>query len=254
MPLLDSLEKVLGRFAIPGLMRYVVGLNALVYLLLLGSPGYAAILDLNREAILSGEVWRLITWIFLPTTTSPLWIFFYLMFTWWVGDSLEGMWGTFRLNAYYFLGVIACTAAALLFGVSGGNFLLTLSLLLAVATLAPDQEVLLLVFPVRLKWVALLSLVYPWGLLFVVGPMGTKAMIVVCLANYLLFFGPAFLAQQKGAHAAAERRSQFQKAAVTETTLHLCHACGATEISHPEADFRVAPDGHEYCARCLPRG
>ncbi|GAB4165684.1 MAG: hypothetical protein Fur0032_02550 [Terrimicrobiaceae bacterium] len=250
MTFLDRMEKWLGKLAVPGLMRYVVGLNALVYLLLLASPGYAGLLTLDRDAVLAGEVWRLVTWIFLPNTTSPLWILFYLMFTWWLGDALESMWGTFRLNAYYFAGVLASTLAALVFGVSGGNYLLVLSLLLAVATLAPDQQVLLLIIPVKLKWVALLSLAFPWGLLFLTGPIGMKAVIIVCLGNYLLFFGPAFLARFKGERLRAVRMKKFE---AVQDTLHRCEVCGVTEVSDPHVEFRVAGDGREYCLKHLPR-
>ncbi len=251
MNILDSTERVLGRFAIPHLMRYVVAFNVLAYLLTLTNPGYASLLELDRTAILSGEVWRLITWIFLPNTQSPLWILFYLMFTWWVGESLEALWGTFRLNAYYLIGVIGCTLAAFLFGISGGNYLLVLSLLLAIATLAPDEEVLLLVFPVKLKWVALLSLAFPWGLLFVTGPLGVKAMILVCLGNYLLFFGPKMISLLRGGRRgpALVRR---QAPSPTET-LHRCTVCGVTEVSDPHADFRVSADGDEFCTSHLPK-
>jgi len=244
---LDRLEKAAGRFAVPGLIRYVVAFNALVYLLLLVSPGYAEMLALDRSAILRGEVWRLVSWIFLPNTSSPIWIFFYLMFTWWLGESLEAVWGAFRLNLYYLIGVIGCTVAALVFGISAGNFLLTLSLLFAIATVAPDEQVLLLIFPVKLKWLALISLVYPWGLLLVVGPLGVKAMIVVCLANYLVFFGPGWVRRFREGRTI--RRPS--KTSGPLETLHRCEACGVTEVTAPDTEFRVAPDGKEYCSKHL---
>jgi len=253
MNFLEKSERALGRFAIQHLMRYVVALNALVYLLLLTSPGYRELLELNRAAILNGEIWRLVTWIFLPNTSSPLWILFYLMFTWWVGETLESIWGTFRLNAYYLVGVIGCALAAFLFGASGGNYLLVLSLLLAIATLAPDQEILLLVFPVKLKWVALISIIFPWGLLFVTEPLGFKAMILICLGNYLLFFGPHLLTLLKSGQVLSKLPKPGRKTPDSTETLHRCEACGITEVSHPNADFRVAPDGKEYCKPHLPR-
>lgn len=249
---LDRLERLAGRFAVTGLIRYIVALNALVYLLLLVSPGYAGMLALDRDAIFRGEVWRLVTWIFLPNTTSPIWILFYLMFTWWLGETLEGLWGSFRLNLYYAIGVIGCSLAALLFGVSGGNFLLSLSLLFAVATLAPDEQVLLLIIPVKLKWLALISLVYPWGLLFFTGPLGVKAMIVVCLANYLVFFGPGWVRRIREGRALVGRSRGPAQAAPILETLHRCEACGVTEVTDPHTDFRVAPDGREYCSKHLP--
>ena len=129
MTLLDRLERHLSRFAIPHLIRYVVALNALVFILLSLDPKYLSVLVLSREAILQGQVWRLVSWIFIPDTLSPIWVLFYLMVVWWTGDLLESTWGAFRLNAYYFLGMFFCIASALIFGASGGNMFLNLSLL-----------------------------------------------------------------------------------------------------------------------------
>jgi hypothetical protein len=251
MTLLDRLEKSLGRFAIPGLIRYIVALNALVFILVTLVPAYREVLALDPAAIRRGEVWRLASWIFIPETTGFFWILFYLIFTWWVGDMLEASWGAFRVNAYYFLGMALCIASALLFGVTNGNVFLNLSLFLAVATLAPNLEILLfLILPVKMKWVAVLSLILPANYLLF-GPLTVKMMVVMCLGNYLIFFGLPFLRGRLEARNLAERRSRFARSA-PEDTLHRCETCGITEGSHPEAEFRVASDGKEYCTEHLP--
>lgn len=251
MTTLDSLEKHLGRYAIPGLIRYIVALNALVFILVTLLPEYENVLSLNPGAILQGEVWRLVSWIFIPNTMSPFWVLFYLIFTWWIGDMLEAQWGAFRLNAYYFLGVLLCIVSALVFGASGGNFFLNLSLFLAVATLAPDFEIMLfLVIPVKMKWVALFSLLVP-ALYLITGPLSIKMMVVMCLGNYLLFFGPGFFQGRMESRKNSQRRERF-KAASAVDTLHRCEQCGATEASHPEKEFRVTADGREFCTDHLP--
>jgi hypothetical protein len=251
--MIDRLERSLSRFAIPGLIRYVVALNALVFILVTVNHDYAQVLELNRAAILHGEVWRLVSWIFLPTTLDFFWIIFYLMFTWWLGDLLEGSWGTFRLNAYYFLGMLLCIGSALIFGASGGNLFLNLSLFLAVATLAPNLEILLfLILPVKIKWVAIFSLIYPaYVLLF--GPLGAKMAMVMCMGNYLLFFAPAYFKGTLVSHKTRERRHRFEAAKPpADAALHACAVCGATERTHPDTEFRVASDGNEYCTGHLP--
>ncbi|HEY5811917.1 MAG TPA: hypothetical protein VIT23_04615, partial [Terrimicrobiaceae bacterium] len=65
MTFLDRLERHLSRFAIPRLIRYVVVLNALVFILVRLDPRYLSVLVLDRDAILQGEVWRLVSWIFI---------------------------------------------------------------------------------------------------------------------------------------------------------------------------------------------
>jgi ribosomal protein L32 len=101
-----------------------------------------------------------------------------------------------------------------------------------------------------MKWVALFSLLLPF-LYLVFGPLSAKMMVVMCLGNYLLFFGPAFLRNRMDQRQTANRRARFQLAQTSET-LHRCETCGATEISHPEAEFRVTATGQEFCLDHLP--
>jgi len=251
MSVLQVIEKRLGRFAVPGLIRYVVALNALVFLLIKLQPAYGYMLVLDPAAVLRGEVWRLVTWIFIPTTFSFIWIIFYLMFTWWLGDLLESAWGAFRLTLYYFIGYLGCTLTAFFFGQSLANVALNASLLFAVATLMPDLQIMLfLVVPVKIKWVALFS-----AGLFLFAAVGSnwagRAAVFVTFVNYLIFFGPIFFKNTAEARKVAARRAQFQSAKIVTDTLHRCHTCNRTEISNPELDFRVATDGHEYCTAHL---
>ncbi len=253
MTLLDRLERHLARFAIPGLIRYVVMLNALVYLLQLVTPDYLSYLTLDRAAIAHGQVWRLVSWIFIPASASPLFMLIYLMSTWWLGDILEATWGTFRMNAYYLLGMAGCIASALIFGISGENVMLNLTLLLATATVAPNLQVLFFfVIPVKLKWIAMIAMVFPMlSLLF--GDMATRAVTILCLANYVIFFGPKLIREARQNRQTQQRRARFEAAKLpVEQTLHRCAVCGLTEVADPDADFRVASDGREYCMSHLP--
>ena len=121
MSLLDRLEQRFGRFAIPGLIRYVVALNAVVYILIRMNPAFLGVLTLSPAAIMQGEVWRLFTYILIPQFGSfllPGWLAaaIYLMFLWWVGNGLEAAWGSFRLNLYYFAGMLGHHRGGLFFG------------------------------------------------------------------------------------------------------------------------------------------
>jgi len=102
-----------------------------------------------------------------------------------------------------------------------------------------------------MKWVALFSLLLP-ALYLIFGPLSAKMMVVMCLGNYLLFFGPAFLRNRKDQHQTANRRARFQSATKPSEPLHRCETCGATELSHPEAEFRVTATGQEFCLEHLP--
>ena len=260
MSWISALERRFGNLAIPGLIRIVVAFNALVYLLLQVRPELIDTLTLRADRVLSGEVWRLFTYVFIPQidpqgTFSVLWVFFYLSLLWLFGESLEQAWGSFRLNLYYLLGMAGTTLAVFLLGSSDGTgVFLNLSLWFAFATLFPNYPIMLFfVLSVRVKWIALLSLFFVL-VQFIGGPMVLRLTILISLANYLLFFGREWVRLWREQGRAAVRRQKFQMAAVTaeDEALHHCKVCERTEITAPEMEFRVAADGEEYCQMHLP--
>jgi hypothetical protein len=259
-----SLERRLGHLAVPGLMRIVVAFNALIFLMLLVKPDFVDLLYLQPDLVLKGQVWRLVTFVFIPPvevgsiTDHPLavvWAFFYLNFLWLMGEGLEQAWGSFRLNLFYLLGIIGTAIAALCLNVvdETGVFL-NLSLFFAFATLFPNYPVLLFfVLPVRVKWIAFVSL----GLAFIQFVMGTitsQLAILVSLVNYLIFFGPEWVryAREHGKIVKRQQKFQVVQKVEPEETLHHCKVCGRTELTAPELEFRVAGDGEEYCVNHLP--
>jgi membrane associated rhomboid family serine protease len=253
MSLLNSIERRLSHFAIPGIIRYVVGLNALTFILITISPGYADALALVPSRILSGEVWRLFTWIFIPPIENPIWLVFALMLLWLYGDNLEADWGTFRLNLFYLVGMIGCTASAFFVGADlAFNTLLNLSIFFAFATLNPNYQLLLFfILPIKIKWLAFVSL----ALLVAQALGGTwslRVALIVTFSNYLIFFAPSFFRRTVEGRQVATRRRAFEEASIPDTTLYRCATCGRTEVSNPELDFRVALDGREYCHEHLP--
>src|ERR1041384_1421124 len=66
MTFLDKLERRLGFIAIPGLLRYIAAFSALVFILYKMDPHYLRLIDLDPNAVLRGQVWRLVTYIFVP--------------------------------------------------------------------------------------------------------------------------------------------------------------------------------------------
>jgi hypothetical protein len=93
--LLARLERRFGRWALHNLTWYVVGLGAIVFVLEFAKPGFTSMLVLDPDLVMRGEVWRLVTFLFIPPDTSPLWILFALYLTWMFGTSLEASGGRF---------------------------------------------------------------------------------------------------------------------------------------------------------------
>ncbi len=257
MPLLNTLELKLGHLAIPGLIRAVVGINLIVFVAYKLNPEILPLLALDPALVMQGEIWRLVTYIFIPSFGHPMIeyinVFFYLYFLWIVGDGLEHAWGTFKLNLFYLTGMLGTTIAAFLFPGFSSNGLLNTSLLFAFATLFPDFQMLLfLILPIRIKWVAWFTFaLVVFG--FLGGSWNMRAATVAALGNYLLFFWQPILELTQNRRFIAKRRRDFQiKSAPDSDSLHECAVCHRTEVGNPELDFRVARDGEEYCTEHLP--
>lgn len=259
MKALDFLERHFGRFAIPGLIRIVVVFTALVYILTTYiSPDFISVLELNPGRIKHGEVWRLVTYIFIPQiggspTMQPLFLLLVLWFLWSIGEALERAWGSFRLTLYFLLGMIGTTLAAFLFGAQFSNSMLAASLFFAFAYFYPNAVVYaFFILPVKVKWLAWFSA----ALLaagFVTGTNSYRMALIAALANYFIFFGPATVRVLRDRQQIAGRHRRFVAASrPEEEALHRCAVCGATEHTDVNLEFRVARDGEEYCLAHLP--
>ena len=259
MNFLDRLERKFGRYAIRQLIVYIVGINALVYMLRYGMPQSDAIgkLWLDPHLILQGELWRLVTWIFIPPSASLVWIFFILYFYYMVGIGLEHEWGSFRFNVYYLTGMAATVLAAFIVGEGSTAVYLNLSLFLAFASVYPDFEILLFfILPVKVKYLAWVN----WAFIaftVLTAPLAGKAAAIVSVANYFLFFGRDIIRDARRRGATYQRRGSFNtsfNAPLKKGTIHRCTVCGITEDDDPVTEFRYCStcDGHyEYCMKHL---
>jgi hypothetical protein len=256
----DKLERRLGFLAIPGLLRYVAALTALVFILYKFEPHFFAVLDLDPVAVRRGEVWRLVTYIFIPQLGSlipaPDWFnaAFSVLFLIWVGDRLEEAWGAFRLTLFFLIGMIGTTAAAFFFGTAFSNMMLLSSIFFAFARFYPDLVIFFAyILPLKVKWIAwIYAAVLLWQFLF--SSMAMRSALVVAFANYLLFFGPELFFEARHRRDVSTRRRRFESHAREEPEpLHRCAVCQATELTDPNLDFRVSRDGEEYCMAHLPK-
>ncbi len=251
---LDKLEQRFGHIAVPGLIRIIVVFNVVAYVLLHIDPAWSNALELDPNRVMHGEVWRLISYLFIPPTMHPIFLFFALYFLWIMSDGLEQEWGAFRLNVFYVCGMIATTVVAFFITRNSvTNTFLNLSIFLAFATVLPDFEVLLFfILPVKVKWLGLLSAAFI-VIEIVLSPYPACLVPVVSLANYLLFFGPQFFQSAAIKREDMRRRARFEAAshAGPLETRHRCAICGKTEVDDPELEFRVAEDDLEYCLKHL---
>ena len=191
-PINYNLERRLRRYAIGNLMKYIVIGQGIMFLLLyiwlsLGAQLYSLI-ALSRYQLLRGQIWRLVTFVFVPPSSSPLFIIFALYFYYMIGLSLENRWGKVKFNLYYLVGMAGAWITCLLTG-HADNMFLNLSLFFGYAALYPNNEVLfMMILPIKMKYLALLdAAIYLYY--FIVGGASTRVSIVLCLLNVFLFLG-----------------------------------------------------------------
>ena len=253
--LLARLERSFGKYAIPNLIGYVVGGMALVAVLSAIKPAYPEHLVLDLHAVRHGQVWRLVTFLFIPPPGSPIWLLVSLYFTWWIGSSLEQAWGAFKMNVFYFMGALATIAAALAVGPDTNRWL-DASLFLAFATVFPDASMLLFfIIPVRVKWLGIVAGVA--ALFFaLVGTWETRAAVGAALANYGLFFSDHWLGARKNRALVARQRVQLERMRSGRPVVGVeavrVPAVGETEderVRAHDADEAIA-FGRRACAIC----
>jgi len=189
---LQKLQKKLGKFAINNLMTYIVVGMAVLFVADVFFGGVLSMFAFDTDLISQGEFWRVITFILIPPSANFIFIIFVLYFYWFIGSTLEGQWGAFRFNVFYIVGILGTIAAGLITGFAT-SFYLNLSLFLAFALLFPNFQVrLYFIIPVKVKWLAILSLGF-FAFEFVTGDWSVRVALLVSLGNIALFFGKDFI-------------------------------------------------------------
>lgn len=267
MKFIDKLERKFGRFGIPNLTIYMIVCYVIGYALMIVNPGILNWLSLEPAYILRGQVWRLVTWVLYPPSTSGvLWFAIAVLFFYYpIGTSLERTIGTFKYTLYILSGVIfTILGAFILYFLLGGNVLvgnvfstyyISLSTFLAYAMCYPDMQVLLMfIIPVKMKWMGIfyvVIVVYEMIQYVMAGAWYLVIPIVASLLNFIIFyFGTKDFSRYNPKE--IHRRNEFRRAMEPQgrmksgsgsVTKHKCAICGRTELDDPNLEFR-------FCSRC----
>ncbi|MBL9132757.1 MAG: hypothetical protein JNG86_16235 [Verrucomicrobiaceae bacterium] len=255
MQFIDKLESKFGRFAIPGLVQTIAvfQLGVLALILMMdkeSAENYLQFLVLDAQRVLRGEVWRLVTHVFIPRSFSIIWAVLGTMVMMWIGRGLEQAWSSFRVNLYILAWMASVTAGNLIFGWGADALFLYQSLFFAFAVFYPNEEIYVyFILPVKVKWLALISA----GLTgFAV--MQSPGMLLPVLAghlNFLITFAPGLVRDMRQAAKVGERRTRYEAASrPAGEFFHQCSVCKKTEIDDARLDFRVLASGDEICHVC----
>lgn len=250
------------RFGVPNLMLLIVIGNAAVWLFsAMDSTGLLRYgLAFSAAEILKGQVWRLITFIFVPESSGFLFLLM-LYFYYFIGNTLEREWGTGRFTIYYLAGMLLTVVYGFIaYAVSGGSGIITatyinLSMFFAFATLFPETRVLLFfIIPIKIKWLAILNAgFFAYEIVAMLGNgFGlTSFLPLVAVLNYFLFCGdwlfnmirPANIRQKSNTVSFKREAAKINREMRNKPYTYKCSVCGRTDVSNPELEFR-------YCSRC----
>ena len=246
------------KFGIPNLMLYIVVISLAVWLLSIMDSSRTLLnyFEFAPDRILKGEVWRLITFIFIPQSLS-MWELLFFYFYYWIGSTLEREWGTARFNIFIFSGIVLTIIYGMVIylitkqSVSIGTYYIYLSMFFSFATLYPDTRVLFMfIIPVKIKWLA-----YVDAALFVYAMLATpfpfNLLPLIAILNYLVFFGSDLISsltngsvRYRKTTVNFNREKQKMKYEQRQKEYNYkCCVCGRTDTDHPELEFR-------YCSRC----
>ena len=250
------------RFGIHNFMLYIIIGNAIVYLVSrMDSSGlFSAYLALYPAAILRGEVWRLVTFIFVPDAGNIIYLALFMYFYYFIGRTLEQVWGKGKFFIYYLFGMfltVVCSFALHFAGfetlIIGARYI-NLSMFFAFATFFPEQRVLLFFFiPIKIKWLAVADAVF-FIVEMVVNGFPLLLFPIAAVINYFLFCAQDLLAYIPRSSAAQRatvidfekakaRREQQTQQQSYDPYERKCAVCGRTADEHPELEFR-------YCSQC----
>lgn len=248
----QTLERWARPLAVPHVLLAIVVGQTFFYLTTLLNLFDQSLLWFAWSAVFQGEWWRVLTFTVAPPAVH--WAFFafaiYCFYS--LGEALEAEWGTLRLNLFLLTGWGMTLAAGLLApGAVLGNGFIAGSVFLAFAYLNPNHVFqLYLIFPVRAKYLALVTLVlYTIG--FVNGDIATRLAIVASLGNYFAFLGPQMVRDLRGGRrqlAFRVKQAEAKREMVSAGPRHRCVVCGKTSESHPDEDFRYRADDQCYCS------
>jgi hypothetical protein len=263
MGFMDKMERRFGKFAITGLMKYMVGCYIIGYVLMYTFPQSMSLLSLEPYFILHGQIWRLVSWLLIPPSTSIIWAVIMIIFYYQIGTALERTWGAFRFNVYIFGGIILTIVGAfIMYFIVGGavmtaglstfsTYYINLSIFLAFAVTYPEHQVLVyFLIPVKMKWLAIIYAVLAlYGA--VVSGWPARVAIICSLGNFLIFW--AMTRNLKKYSPREIHRKQDFKRKINQSsgytsrngtiTKHKCAVCGRTELDDPNLEFR-------FCSRC----
>lgn len=194
-----KIKRFFRNIALENLMTYIAASMAIIFVGDLFTGGMLSqFLAFNKAAIMEGQVWRLITFLMLPQTGSPIWIVFSVYFYYFIGKETENEWGSHNLTMYFLLGAVLLIISGFVTGYTDASYLY-FSLFLVYAHLNPHHRFMMfMLIPIEAKWMAVIDAVFmilgfvqafQYYLYLPMFALGYQLSVVIAFLVYGIFFG-----------------------------------------------------------------
>ena len=284
---LDKLERKFGRYHFSNVSRYMILANLIGYVLyyVYQFTGTNVIqwLQFYPPYIFKGQIWRLVTWIFVPSSSFSFWELLFIVCLLMLGDNLERGLGSFRMLVYFAGGVLISDIGGILiyliFGIplaSLNTYYILFSLYLMLGLFIPDAEVrLYFVLPIKMKYMIIFYAVmfavnlwesFSYGFAYGIYACSGMILAIINLLIFVMSCKRRISFRQAVRQRAKQREFRRQSSQVypgpgrtgsnssyappKQGYLHKCCICGRTDVSNPELTFRFCSKctgGKEYC-------
>ena len=247
-------------FGIKNLMLFIIIGNAIVWLFGMAdkSGTFISLLQFSAEEIFTkGQVWRLVTFIFVPYTFQIIWLAIALYFYYFIGSTLERHWGAGKFTIFYLSGMLFnIIYGTLMWLITGKDIGVTasyinLSMFFAFATLYPDTMILLFfIIPVKIKWLAYVDAGF-FLLAVITTSFPANLLPIVAILNYLVFCGgwlfdilrPSRIQQKQTTINFKKAAKKYNREQAKKPYTRKCEVCGRTDRDFPNLEFR-------FCSKC----
>ena len=268
------LEAKYGKYAFKGITYFLIMLLFANFVTgWLFADFYKQYLQLDIALILKGEIWRIIAF-FITPDTSILYTIIEAYMVYWLGNSLENAWGTFKYNVYIISGMILhIVATFVVYFIWGYSFpfgfeYLLMTMFLAYTIIFSESIINLFFFlPIKAKWLGVidgcvLAFIIGKGLIYAPIMLSDKSLspmmrtyyevtlisglaALICTLNLLIFivlFRRAFASSVVDFRRRRKFKNTVSKSMRNTQYIHKCAVCGRTEADG-DLSFR-------YCSKC----
>lgn len=278
MSLYNKFENKFKKYEITRFWRVIVSIVVIGALIGYITPNnfYSNYLSLNPKLILQGQIWRIVTFLFQPRQ-GILYLLLEMYFFYWLGETLESVWGAFKFNLFYYMGIISYVVTSLLlyiiFGINTSLSLsyLNMAMFLSFVTIFPNNRVLLMfIIPIKTKWIGIIDGVI-LAVTIIKGFMPVEIMKFLPDSYYQPYLKSYYLNNAISALIAViiyylftikmdkknygtYNNKTFSRVKIKvhnnrsnltpkKEIIHRCEVCGRTNKTNPELEFR-------YCSKC----